>query len=198
MKLTRRRVLVWPVVLAASSRLTSLVAAQGLEQFATGGPPCDVNATPTPAAGKDPAFRAGAPERSALVEAGAAAGVPLTFAGTISGIRCGRIAGARVDVWHADPAGAFNPKTMAFRGYQLTDSLGAFQFRTVMPGASPTRPAYLGLNVKVAGKTDFWTVLFFPDDSRNASDRRFRPELVVKLVPDGRTRRAHFDVLLDL
>ena len=47
------------------------MAAQGLEQFATGGPPCDVNATQTPAAGKDQAFRAGAPERSSLVEAGA-------------------------------------------------------------------------------------------------------------------------------
>ena len=198
MKLTRRRLLVWPVALAASSRLTSFVAAQGLEQFATGGPPCDVNATPTPAAGKDAAFRAGAPERSSLVEAGPPAGVPLTFAGTVSGIRCGRIAGARVDVWHADPAGVFDPKSAAFRGYQLTDTAGAFQFRTVMPGASANTPAYLGLHVKVPGKADFWTVLFFPEDPRNTSDRRFRKELVVKLVPDGRTRRAHFDVLLDL
>ena len=130
--------------------------------------------------------------------AASTAGIPLTFTGTVTGIRCGRIASARVDVWHADPAGVFDPKSMVFRGYQLTDALGAFQFRTVMPGGATGRPAYIGVNVKVTGKADFWTVLFFPDDPRNKSDRRFRPELLVKLVPDGRTRRAHFDVLLDL
>lgn len=175
------------------------MAAQGLEQFATGGPPCDVNAVPTPSAGRDEAFRPGSPERVSLIDPKfPSPGTPLTLTGTVSGIRCGRIAGARVDVWHANPDGVFDPATMAFRGYQRTDSLGAFVFRTLVPGAPAGRAPYVGVNVKVTGKVDFWTVLFFPDDPRNASDRRFQPQLAMKLVADGRVRHGHFDILLDL
>jgi protocatechuate 3,4-dioxygenase beta subunit len=103
-----------------------------------------------------------------------------------------------VDLWHAGPTGAFDPKTMVFRGYQLTDALGGFQFETLAPGATAGKPAYLGVHVVVPAKADFWTVLFFPDDARNEADRRFRPELLVKLVSTKPSRRAHFDVLLDL
>ena len=69
---------------------------------------------------------------------------------------------------------------------------------TVMPGSRGGRAPHIGVNVTVQGKADFWTELFFPDDSRNAKDPRFHADLVMKLVPEGRGRRAHFDIVLDI
>jgi protocatechuate 3,4-dioxygenase beta subunit len=132
------------------------------------------------------------------MEATTTAGTPLTFSGTVTGLTCGRVAGARVDVWQPDPAGVYDMTGFGLRGHQLTDGQGRFQFRTVMPGPPGRRAPHLGVNVTVKGKADFWTELFFPDEPRNASDARFHPDLVVKLVPDGRTRRAHFDIVLDI
>ena len=197
MPVTRRDLLfaLWPIAVVSSLRAEEAVQ---LEQFATGGPPCAPNTPVTRAVPRDATFKTGSPARASLIAATTAAGTPLTFAGTVTGLTCGRVAGARVDVWQADPAGVYDMVGFGLRGHQLTDRQGQFQFRTVMPGPSGRRAPHLGVNVKVMGKADFWTELFFPDDPRNASDSRFHQDLVVKLVPDGRTRRAHFDIVLDI
>ena len=197
MPLTRRDLLLapWPLVLTAVLR-----AERGpqLEQFATGGPPCAPNTPVTRVVPRDSTFKAGSPARASLMAATTPVGTPLTFAGTVTGLTCGRVAGARVDVWQADPTGAYDMTGFGLRGHQLTDSQGQFQFRTVMPGPSGRRAPHLGVNVKVQGKADFWTELFFPDEARNAGDPRFHQALVMKLVPDGRARRAQFDIVLDI
>jgi protocatechuate 3,4-dioxygenase beta subunit len=199
MHVTRRNLLFLPAAIAASAGLRSLVLGQGLEQFATAGPPCDANATPTPSLPRDTAFRPGAPERRSLLDpATVAQAARLNFTGTVSGIRCGRIAGARVDMWHADPQGAFALSGFALRGYQRTASQGEFRFETVMPGAAPGRAPYLGIRVQVPGKAELWTSLFFPDDPRNKNDRRVRKELTLKVIPGERPMHAHFDILFDL
>jgi protocatechuate 3,4-dioxygenase beta subunit len=118
------------------------------------------------------------------------------FTGTVTGLTCGRIAGARVDVWHADPAGRYEPAR--YRGHQLTDADGRFAFRTIVPGAPPGRAPHLGLNVVVAGKADFWTELFFPNDPRNTSDPRFRDALLLTVLPSRGGTTASFDVILEV
>jgi protocatechuate 3,4-dioxygenase beta subunit len=124
------------------------------------------------------------------------AAMPLTFTGTVTGVTCGRISGARVDVWHADANGKFDMTGFRLRGHQLTDAGGQFRFMTVMPGAASGRAPHIGVNVKVQAKADFWTELFFPDEPRNARDTRFHSDLLLKLVPEGRSRRVHFDIML--
>jgi len=109
---------------------------------------------------------------------------------------CATLANARVDVWHADANGKFDMTGFRLRGHQLTDAEGQFRCMTVMPGAASGRAPHIGVNVKVQGKADFWTELFFPDEPRNARDTRFHSDLLLKLVPEGRSRRVHFDIVL--
>lgn len=208
MPLTRRSLLLllpWPLVAAAPAALRaagdsrrSAAFLQGLEQFALGGPPCAADAATTRSVGRAATYKAGSASRRSLVEAGTPAALPLTFTGTVTGVTCGRIAGARVDVWHADATGAFDMTGFGLRGHQLTDAEGEFRFMTVMPGARAGRAPHIGVNVTVQGKADFWTELFFPDDARNAKDTRFHRDLVMRLVPEGRGRRAHFDIVLGI
>lgn len=196
--LTRRQWFLVGLPLAVGgARLAA--AGQGLDQFMTSaGPPCNDASQATPAVAVDGTYKAGAPARSALAGAGAA-GTPLTLAGTVSGVTCGRIKGARVEIWQADARGAYDMKGFAFRGHQLTDAEGGFRFTTVVPGAPAGRAPHFGIHVVVTGKADFWTELFLPGDPHNAADRRYRPELQLRSLqaPAGRRSMA-FDVVLNL
>src|SRR5262245_19808550 len=99
---TRRRFLAswltvpaWLVTFRARS-----MAAQGLDQFATGPAPCTPDAKATPAAPEGPDFKPNSPERSSLRISGVS-GVPLVITGTVSGLTCGPIKRALLDFWHA-------------------------------------------------------------------------------------------------
>jgi protocatechuate 3,4-dioxygenase beta subunit len=168
-----------------------------LEQFALGGPPCAPGETVTPAVPRDGTYRPGSPHRSSLVTEGTT-GTPLTFSGTVTGLSCGRIAGARVDVWHADSRGMYDGSGWRHRGHQLTGDQGQFRFRTIVPGASEGRAPHIGLHVVVAGKVDFSTELFFPGDARNAADPRFRPALQLTVLSERAGQTASFDLILDV
>jgi protocatechuate 3,4-dioxygenase beta subunit len=197
MALSRRRLLIAAFPALLVGRGASARGPQGLEQFALGGPPCAVTGALTPAVARDATYRPGSPERTSLVEPGTP-GVPLTFTGTVTGLTCGRIAGARVDVWHADGRGAYDMTGWRYRGHQPTDADGQFRFRTIVPGAAGARAPQIGVHVVVAGKADFATVLFFPGDARNAADARHQPALEFRVLTDGTGQRASFDVVLDL
>ena len=200
MTLSRRQWLILglPVVASASSLLAA-AAPQGLDQFMTNsGPPCADDAKSTPAVAVDGTYKKGSPARTSLVEAGLT-GTPLAVSGTVSGVTCGRIKGATVDIWQADAGGVYDMAGFRLRGRQLTDAEGRFHLDTIVPGNSGARARHLGVNVIVPGKATFWTELFFPDDPRNGSDARYRKELALKIVqaPKGR-QAATFDIVLNL
>jgi hypothetical protein len=194
---TSRRRLLQAMPLAVAAMVGRVLAAQGLEQFALPGPPCAPETKPTPAVPRDATYRSGSPARVSLIEPGLA-GTPLVITGTVSGLRCGRLAGARVEVWQADAAGVYDLGGDRLRGYQLTDANGLFRVETIVPGAAPGRAPHIALRVTVAGKADLSTVLFFPGDPRNAKDPRFDPALVLRVTPAPRGQSATFDILLDL
>jgi len=194
MALTRRAF----IAAGATSLLAAVpgvsARAQGLGQFSTTGPACNDTGKTTPAVARDATFKPGSPARAAFVEAGAAG---LILTGTVSGVTCGRIKGAKVDFWQADAAGAYGDR---FRGYQLTDATGGYRLTTIVPGASGPRARHIGVNVNVPGKADFWTEIFFPDDPAQARDGRFRKELLIRLVAGAgsRPQTGMFDFVLDL
>jgi protocatechuate 3,4-dioxygenase beta subunit len=169
--------------------------AQGLDQFTLPGPPCEADATPTPGLPADGTYRAGAPVRTSLLGPGVT-GTPLVLTGTVSGVTCGRIAGARLEFWQADARGVYDMQGFRLRGQQATDAEGRFSLRTIVPGAGATRARHLGVHVTVAGKADFWTELFFPDDPGNAADKRFQPALLLKTMRAAQGVNATFDILL--
>lgn len=196
MTVSRRRfvILAWPLVMAVGA---VRVWTQGLEQFATSEPPCSDDPRVTPAVPRDATYRSGAPARTSLVEPGMT-GTRLTLSGTVSGVSCGRVAGARVEIWQADDRGAYDTSGFRLRGHQRTDATGAFRFQTIVPGAPTGRARHIGLRVVVDGKTDVSTVLFFPDDPNNHRDPRFRKELLLTMVRASTGRAATFDVVLGI
>lgn len=196
MPLTRRTFVLALPMLPMLARTAPLDAFQGLDQFASSAPPCTDDAKLTPGWPRDSSFKAGAPLRSRFVPE-SASGEHLTFSGTVTGVTCGRIAGARIDVWHADGRGAYDTTGFRHRGHQLTDSDGAFRFHTLMPGAVRGRAPRLLVRVVVTGKADFSTELFFPGHAANAADPRFREQLVVRLSPTS-PRTASYDIILPL
>jgi protocatechuate 3,4-dioxygenase beta subunit len=174
-----------------------LAGQSGLDQFGAAAPPCGPAGTPTPAVADDGTFRAGSPERSAL----AAAGLPgsrVTLTGTVSGVTCGRIKDAVVDVWQADSRGVINLRDFQLRGRQRTDADGRYRFETILPGANPPHAPHFGVRVRPPGKPDFWTEIFLPDGRENARDPHFTPALMARrtLAESGPT--LVFDIVLDL
>ena len=194
MVLSRRRLLLTLSTVLLGGRAGLRAGQTGLDRFATAGPPCDIDPRATPLLEADGTFREGAPARMTLGTGGS----PLDLRGTVAGLSCGRVAGARVDLWQADAAGVVDPAGFRFRGYQRTGADGGFRFQTVVPGAARGRAPHLSIRVRVDGTADAQTELFLPGDPRNATDPRFRPELLLRVVEEGGRRSASFDILLDI
>ncbi len=90
--------------------------------------------------------------------------------------RCAPIAGAVVDLWQCDAAGAYSGvrdsagSTVGqkfLRGYQVTDESGAATFTTIYPGWYPGRTVHLHFKVRTdAGSRrgdEFTSQLYFDD-----------------------------------
>jgi protocatechuate 3,4-dioxygenase beta subunit len=199
MHLSRRQCLALGLPAIAGVRRLFAAAPQGLDQFAmAGGPPCSDDEKATPSVAADATYKQGAPARTSLVEPGLA-GTPLALSGTVTGLTCGRIKGATVEIWQADARGVYDTAGFRLRGRQLTNADGAFRFDTIVPGTSGARAKHIGVHVVVPQKAEFWTELFFPDDPKNSSDGRFKKELLLKPLqaPTGR-QAATFDIVLKL
>ena len=88
--------------------------------------------TLTPPETEGPFFRPQSPERSDLAVT-VGEGLPLVLAGRVLD-SCGRpVAGALLDVWQADAAGAYDTRGFSLRGHQFTGADGGYRLRTVAP-----------------------------------------------------------------
>lgn len=106
-------------------------------------------------------------------------GLPLTLSLVISSVaagKCAPLAGATVDLWHCDVAGAysdsrdpgFNTTGKKFlRGYQVTDTAGAVRFTTIYPGWYDGRTVHIHFKVRGAAASnrndEFTSQLYFDD-----------------------------------
>jgi len=170
-------------------------AAQGLGQFTTPSVPCG-DVKPTPAAPDGATFKAGAPLKASLVEPGMR-GDHLPLTGTVSGVVCGPIKGARVDIWQADAEGRYDETGFRLRGYVLTDDKGVFRIETVLPGAYGGRARHLNARVRADGKPALSTQLFVDGDPMNAKDPAFTPALALKLDRTPAGWAAMFNFVLN-
>jgi protocatechuate 3,4-dioxygenase beta subunit len=194
---SRRRFLTELSALAGAGAVVRLEGQQrGLEQFVVPSPPC-TEADLTPALGDVSGFKAGAPERASLIDA-AVPGPRVNLSGFVIGLKCGRVKDARLDVWHADPRGVVDQQGFRFRGYVLTDANGRYRLDTTMPGAIANRAPQIAVRLTPPGQPPLTTVLFFPDDPKNARDPQFAPKLVMKkgtvfsIHPTGATEMKAF------
>ncbi|WP_290050876.1 catechol 1,2-dioxygenase [Amycolatopsis solani] len=150
-------------------------------------------------------------------------GTPLVFAGQVRDVDGAPVAGAELDIWHADDDGyysGFAPDIPegTLRGVVVSNGEGRFEITTVQPAPyqiptdGPTgrliaaagwhawRPAHLHLMVRAPGHRTITTQLYFQGGQWLDSDvaEATKPELVLDPRPDGDGRlRATYDFVLE-
>jgi protocatechuate 3,4-dioxygenase beta subunit len=106
---------------------------------------------------------------------------------------CAPLAGAMVDVWHCDAAGAYAgtadaPGHRFLRGYQMTGAAGTVHFTTIYPGWYPGRAVHIHFKVRAKAATgsdvEFTSQLYFDE---TVSDR----VLAGPAYPGRGRRRVH-------
>lgn len=158
--------------------------------------------TITPSQTIGPFFRIGAAwmEAPDLV-AGHSAGA-ITVTGHVLDGAGVPVSDAMVEIWQADPQGAFPAEWRGF-GRCLTDDEGRFAFVTVKPGRVDARQApHIDLSVFARGLLQrLVTRMYFPDEEdANAGDPVLRsieqPAVRATLVAVGTTPDLRFDIHL--
>jgi protocatechuate 3,4-dioxygenase beta subunit len=104
----------------------------------------------------------------------AQAGIPLTLTMVVAraGGDCAPVAGAAVDIWHANAAGTYSDISSEgtagrryLRGVQVTDAAGQATFTTIYPGWYPGRAVHVHFKVRLFDGTsktyEFTSQLFF-------------------------------------
>ncbi|MFG1622425.1 catechol 1,2-dioxygenase [Kribbella sp. NPDC049227] len=150
-------------------------------------------------------------------------GAPLVLSGQVRDLDGTPLAGADVEIWHADADGyysGFAPHIPLgnLRGVVETDAEGKFSVRTVQPapyqiptdgptgklieaaGWHPWRPAHLHLMVRADGHRTITTQLYFAGGEWLDSDvaEATKPELILDPADDGTgARRASYDFELE-
>lgn len=151
-------------------------------------------------------------------------GTPLTWSGQVRSTDGSVLAGATVELWHADAEGFYSQFAPGLpewnlRGTFTTDAEGRFEIRTIRPapyqiptdgacgkliaaaGWHAWRPAHLHVKVSAPGHELLTAQLYFPGDEHNDDDiaSAVKPELVLapQPAPDGHGDVVEYDFVLD-
>jgi protocatechuate 3,4-dioxygenase beta subunit len=158
---------------------------------------CTSPAKLTPAVTEGPFFKAGSPERSALVESGMA-GQKLTLTGYVLTADCQPVAHALLDFWQANSQGQYDNTGYSLRGHEYTDQNGRYQLETIVPGLYPGRTEHIHVKLQAPGGPLLTTQLFFPGVADNTSDSIYDPALLVKLQASGSPWQATYDFVISI
>lgn len=151
-------------------------------------------------------------------------GTPLLFQGQVRSVDGTPLAGARVEIWHADADGFYSQFAPGLpewnlRGTVVADADGHFRINTIQPapyqiptdgscgkliaaaGWHAWRPAHLHLKVSAPGHQLITTQLYFPGDPHNDDDiaSAVKPELLLDVAPAevGEGNQTTYDFVLD-
>jgi protocatechuate 3,4-dioxygenase beta subunit len=146
-----------------------------------------------------PFFKAGAPNRAALVDA-KAKGTKLTLSGRVLSRKCEPIPGALVEVWQADHEGAYDNEGYGFRAKMQCDEEGVFVLQSIIPGrylnGERYRPAHLHLKLAAPGARPLTTQLYFEGDPYNVGDPFIKKSLIMTLSDTPWGKAASHDIVL--
>jgi protocatechuate 3,4-dioxygenase beta subunit len=160
-------------------------------------PECSDAPEPTVRQTEGPFFKPSSPRRDDLREAGAR-GMPVELTGLVLTRRCKPVAGAVVDLWHANENGAYDEAGFRYRGHQIADAEGRYRFRTIRPAVYAGRTAHYHVKVQGQASRLLTTQLYFPDEPANRRDRMFRSSLLMKTAQVSDVIAARFDFVLDI
>jgi protocatechuate 3,4-dioxygenase beta subunit len=160
-------------VLALAGWRARSAGAAGPEAVASGLVTCVL----TPELTEGPYYIAGERLRRNITEG--RPGVPLALRlGVVDASTCRPIAGAAVDIWHADAGGIYSgfgagsANRTFMRGVQRTNAKGVATFQTVYPGWYMGRTVHIHVKVHVAGNVVHTGQLFFADSTTDRIYRR--------------------------
>jgi protocatechuate 3,4-dioxygenase beta subunit len=157
-------------------------------------PSCDDGDEPTPSQTEGPYFTLNSPERWQFREPDLP-GTPILLTGLVLTTDCGPVAGALVELWHANDAGEYDNEGYRLRGHQFTDGKGRYRFSTIVPGRYPGRTRHFHLKFQSPNKPVLTTQFYFPDEPDNERDRLFNPKLLLE-ISKGPELTGRFDVVL--
>jgi protocatechuate 3,4-dioxygenase beta subunit len=187
--------------------LTGAMAAGVFKLGVTDGVLAQGKLTPTPACDDgDPAtlrqtegpfYKPRSPQRADLRETGMS-GRPCELGGFVLTRRCRPVAGALVELWHADDRGSYDNVGFRLRGHVFTDADGRYEFRTIVPGNYEGRTRHFHVKVQAPNRPMLTTQYYFPGEAGNRRDGLFRPELLMRVNESNRGFLARFDVVLDV
>ncbi|MEK6246060.1 MAG: dioxygenase [Pseudomonadota bacterium] len=164
-----------------------LVLALWLPLAAFGQVPCGA---PTPADIEGPFYKAGAPMRASLVEAGSKA-EKLALTGVVRSADCKPLANVTLDFWQADANGEYDNRGYRYRGVVTTDAQGRYRLETNLPPPYMGRPRHIHVKLQRPGGRVLTTQLYFLGESRNEN-----AALVVKMERGEGGRLATHDFML--
>ncbi|MFI9820488.1 catechol 1,2-dioxygenase [Streptomyces sp. NPDC052013] len=151
-------------------------------------------------------------------------GTPLLFQGQVTSVDGTPLAGAKVEIWHADSDGLYsqfapNLPEWNLRGTVVADDTGHFRIHTIEPapyqiptdgscgkliaaaGWHAWRPAHLHLKVSAPGHRLITTQLYFKGGTHVSDDiaSAVKPELILDPGPaaNGNGREVTYDFVLD-
>ena len=160
-------------------------------------PECRDADEPTLRQTEGPFFKPSSPERADLIEPGMA-GQPIELVGFVLTRRCKPVAGALVDLWHADNKGDYDNTGFRLRGYQRADADGRYRFRTIVPGNYEGRTRHFHVKVAPPAGRLLTTQLYFPGEPNNRRDGLFRRELLMRTAKNEGSLAGRFDFVLDM
>ena len=140
----------------------------------------------------------------------AEAGIPLVIAGRVHGEDETASAGAIVFAYHTDRGGLYDqpsagPHSWRLKGWARTGADGRFEFRTIRPGAYPSRniPAHVHFTVFTqsgryhAGELRFDDDPLVQDDERQRSKSQGTHSWVRPVRTEGDTQHVEFSIRID-
>jgi protocatechuate 3,4-dioxygenase beta subunit len=158
-------------------------------------PSCGGHGEPTLSQGEGPYYTPNSPLKADFA-ADTAPGEVLVLQGLVLDPSCRPVAGAIVDLWHADRAGHYDKSGFSLRGHQFTDAAGRYVFTTCTPGDYPGRARHFHVKVRGPDGPLLTTQLYFPDDPKRLTDFGYRQALELSLSGDGERRTGRFDFVV--
>ncbi|HNB25976.1 MAG TPA: intradiol ring-cleavage dioxygenase [Alphaproteobacteria bacterium] len=149
----------------------------------------------TPAQTEGPYFTPNSPERGNLVADGID-GTRIALVGFALDPQCRPIAGALVDLWHANAAGVYDNQGYRLRGHQFTDAGGRYVFETIVPGLYPGRTRHFHVKVQPPGGAVLTTQLYFRGEPGNERDRIFDKALLMDIRSAEGSEIGRFDFVV--
>jgi protocatechuate 3,4-dioxygenase beta subunit len=157
-------------------------------------PACGAPVVPTRAQTEGPYFLPSSPEKRDL--RGDGPGATLVLSGFVLTRRCEPVAGALVDLWHANGGGEYDEAGFRFRGHQFSDAQGRFQFITRMPGLYPGRTRHFHVKLRAGTRPVLTTQLYFPGEPGNARDGIYDRALLMRLSDADGGKLGRFDFVV--